>query len=603
MKYRRYLIFILSALLFSALVSLNCDGCDDDDDDDDSQAKDCDTFCSRIADCSVGDELNISSMEECLNYCEADADDLVDCILQAENCDQVRECIGAGDDDDDTGPPDTFSCAALGLSEVEFTDTTDDDALYATAADFTVDTLRGEWNLKTEWTGCDATLIIQDKPSQTSGWPIPLWDRDVEDLIGRLPENTRLMFISNLSDKDDRKEALVALKELVDEALDELPQADQDSFYHRIHYITDWSKGLDGWLGDIMTSPGWGVGIDRFQRVRYIGSYADPGRFDGSQNWFAPNLSMAANEAIYYNFEAERQQELEADDATVIEIFDGMAFSGTERRDVTLPTPAALADFDTMKLDLYLGCDGDGEFGTCPAWDYIVTLYLCDAGDPETCTTEFGRWITTYHREGRWVHDISGLLPLIADGGLRRFSFYTQQRYNVKMDLRLSNAGRSKAPAQSVFLFSGGSFGPTYNDKYDPVLVAIPADATKVELATMITGHGGADPGNCAEFCDTTHHFSVNGNEQVLNFPEAGTRWDCQDKVDQGTVPNQYGTWWFGRSGWCPGKEVPLVMTDVTADVTPGQDATFEYSGFYNDEPYPSGGASIVMSSWVVISK
>ena len=119
----------------------------------------------------------------------------------------------------------------------------------------------------------------------------------------------------------------------------------------------------------------------------------------------------------------------------------------------------------------------------------------------------------------------------------------------------------------------------------------------------MITGHGGADPGNCAEFCNTTHHFDVNGNEVMRDFPEAGASTDCMDKVAEGTVPNQYGTWWYGRSGWCPGKEVQLVMQDITAHVTPGEDAVVDYEGYYNGAPYPSGGANIVMSSWVVVSR
>ena len=52
-------------------------------------------------------------------------------------------------------------------------------------------------------------------------------------------------------------------------------------------------------VAGIMLNPGWGAGIDRFQRVRYIGSYADYSRYDSGRGWFAPNLSMAANEAVY----------------------------------------------------------------------------------------------------------------------------------------------------------------------------------------------------------------------------------------------------------------------------------------------------------------
>ena len=74
------------------------------------------------------------------------------------------------------------------------------------------------------------------------------------------------------------------------------------------------------------------------------------------------------------------------------------------------------------------------------------------------------------------------------------------------------------------------------------------------------------------------------------------------DKVDQGTVPNQYGTWWYGRNGWCPGKDVPTVSTDITDWVTPGTDATVSYEALFNGSDY-TGSASIRLRSYAVISR
>lgn len=73
-------------------------------------------------------------------------------------------------------------------------------------------------------------------------------------------------------------------------------------------------------------------------------------------------------------------------------------------------------------------------------------------------------------------------------------------------------------------------------------------------------------------------------------------------QVSEGTVPNQYGTWWYGRSGWCPGREVPIVSIDITSQVKLGEDNLFEYQGLYQGKPYPSSGAEIRMNSWLVIS-
>lgn len=60
-------------------------------------------------------------------------------------------------------------------------------------------------------------------------------------------------------------------------------------------------------------------------------------------------------------------------------------------------------------------------------------------------------------------------------------------------------------------------------------------------LAFAATGHGGVDPENCAEFCRTEHRFTVHDHE--VSFPEAGRSFGCMDEVDQGMVPDQYGTW------------------------------------------------------------
>jgi len=219
------------------------------------------------------------------------------------------------------------------------------------------------------------------------------------------------------------------------------------------------------------------------------------------------------------------------------------------------------------------------------------------------CDTEIGRWITTYHREGRWVHDVSAVLPYVDDGGAQRYRFNTTGPYELKMDMRFSSSTKEARPQEVLPLFTGGTINPDYNTNHPPVTVSIPSDATKVELATVISGHGMNDPGNCAEFCNITHHFNIDGQGEIeRSFPEAGGTLDCMDQVDRGTVPNQYGTWWYGRNGWCPGKDVPTVSTDITDWVTPGSDATISYEALFNGSDY-TGSATILMRSYAVFSR
>ncbi len=609
-------------------------------------------------------------------------------------CKDKTETAVPDDDTGDTAEPAATLCAD-GLPVRAFVDAGESEALYATAADFTVETTTGTWTLSEEWTGCGPILIIQDEPRQATGWPSHLWERDQDDLFAALPDNTTLLFVSTDSSSDDRAAILADMQALVEEELAaSFSEAEQEAWKAQIHYITERASSIEGWVGPVMIDPGWGIGIDRLQRIRYIGSYADPKRYLQSQGWFEPNLGMAANEAVYYNFEASREAELEALDADVLPIFEGEYCAGNAYVDIDLPDAETMAGYDTLNIDLYMGCEGEGEYGYCPAWDYMAYLYVCDMPDEEnthaeeacqpyvaevmgscaadgvvddkaascraaedcedksgatwtcegyeesiaadtitgTCTdplggtaeatqtclsdgsgyddlacacdTEIGRWITTYHREGRWVYDNSAMLPYLARGGTRTFRFNTSGPYELDMNLHLSSQGKEARPDEIEYLFAGGTLNPDYNSNHPPVTLDIPADAVKVELATVISQHG-ADGNNCGEFCDVSHHFTMNGDEEneiVRSFPEASTWYDCMEKVAVGTVPNQYGTWWYGRAGWCPGKDVETVVFDITDQLTLGVENEFAYKALYEGEEY-TGSATMRVHSWVVISR
>lgn len=513
------------------------------------------------------------------------------------------------DSGEDTGTTLPTICAD-GAPPVPWVDAVESSALRDLAADFVVETEGGEWRLSEHWTGCDTYLIIPSEPSQTQGTSELLWysRSDTEDLLERLPENTYLIFVSSNSTDEDRALDFEELEKGIERFEDDLTEDEAAALESRIVRVSTKISGIDGWVEDSLQDPGWGIGIDRFQRQRYIGSFANPERYNNDIGWFDSDLSMAANEAIYYNFEATRQAALDEVDATIVSLFAGEVISDPSwagavgKVTVELPDATTMATFDTMEWDHSLLCEGDGEFGDCPAWDYLNWLYLCDAAG-ENCNTEVGRWITTYHREGRWVHDISAMLPLFAEGGTFTFAYYTQQPYEVWLDLRLSNAAKSARPEELTAMFGGGGATAAYNDR-EPIVLSIPADAQKVELAIVFSGHGQvSDGGNCAEFCNFDHHFGVNGTDNELEFPEAGTTYGCMEQAAIGTVPNQYGTWWYGRNGWCPGMEVPVRLFDITDQVTVGAENTFTYAAYKGGAVYDNGGANLLMNSWLVVSK
>jgi hypothetical protein len=214
------------------------------------------------------------------------------------------------------------------------------------------------------------------------------------------------------------------------------------------------------------------------------------------------------------------------------------------------------------------------------------------------CDREVARWITPYWREGRWVTDISQMLPLLARGGRHTFRWYSKHQFDprevpyvISLSLRFSNQNRGMRPVELRNLWSseGERWDSTYDARHAPVRFTVPAGVRKVEVYSLITGHG-AEVGQCAEFCNHTHHFAVNGQApHSLRFPEAQTMLGCADRVNEGVVPNQHGTWYFGRGGWCPGHDVRGFTADITSQLRPGMENEITYRTLLGANPLAAG--------------
>ena len=79
----------------------------------------------------------------------------------------------------------------------------------------------------------------------------------------------------------------------------------------------------------------------------------------------------------------------------------------------------------------------------------------------------------------------------------------------------------------------------------------------------------------------------------------------------QGVIPNQYGTWGYGRAGWCPGQDVTPYITDITEYISVGDENIIDYdacrvSGASCVTPPTCAGdgycPEIAFSSYIIIS-
>ena len=509
-------------------------------------------------------------------------------------------------------PPAIDACEVLGLDSQALDVTGPFGTLrHDLADDFTVTELDGStWQLSERWSGCESYLFVPSGRIVSAIDSTSIWERDVDALIATSPPNAHYFFVAT-RDPAEAPAELAAMQARVDEALLALEPDQAEWWRAHLHVVAEHRSELDGWLGTMLAGLGaGGFGIDRTQRLRLLGSFADVTRYSNilaSQNewpWEA-NLAYAAYEAQHWEYESTRNAYLASHEATVVTPWEGEVLAEIVETTVDFPSATEMAAFDTFEIDLTMDCPDPaaGEFGNCGAWDYLSHIYLLD--DDGVTWLELARFITTYHREGRYLVDATPMMVHLLAGGSRQIRFevsppWNPQAYLTKMDFRFSTQGRAEKPREATFLFAGGNFNATYNDAYTPIDVAIPDTATKVELWAIITGHGG-DAFNCAEFCNHQHAFTVGSATHTKVHDVAGTEQGCMDAIAGGMVPNQGGTWWFGRGGWCPGQQVEPWVVDVTADVTPGQNVTVSYEGLFNGNTPPDNAGNIRMASYLVV--
>ena len=458
------------------------------------------------------------------------------------------------------------------------------------------------------YSGCETYVFIPDTLTVSATDMTSVWEKDLSRLLDASPRNAHYFFFSRRASDEAASESLSAMAARIDAELAARSPEDAEHFRARLHVVAARAQSLEGWIGDALNGHGRvGMGIDRFQRIRGAGTLADVKRYSSALasqgHWpWRSNLAYVAHEATFFNAQFERLSNLE--DRTVVTLFAGEELDEFADVNVTLPRGTEMAEFDTFEIAIEMACPDptQPELGNCGAWDYLAHLFVMDGlGQP----VELGRFITTYHRESQWIVDATPMLPHLLAGGARdfRWSFappWNPQPTKTKLSLLFSNQGKGIKPRAALPLFAGGDFNSSYNVGRADAAVAVPASAAKVELYALTTGHGAAT-GQCAEFCNHQHEFVVGGAVHLQQFEIAGVQDGCMAEVERGMTPNQGGTWWFGRGGWCPGQQVEPWRVDVTSDVTPGTDAIVSYRGLLNGAEPPDDAGNIVLASYLVI--
>ena len=209
---------------------------------------------------------------------------------------------------------------------------------------------------------------------------------------------------------------------------------------------------------------------------------------------------------------------------------------------------------------------------------------------------ELFRYTTPFGAQCEDELDVSDYTSLLQ--GLVEFEFYMESwsgsGYNPNLDFTFT-----QGPPDYLYVdvdeiwFGTYSFGDYANQQPVPVVDYRFSDKTQAaSLKLITTGHnwsssvtgGNAyNTGNAAEFYEATHHILVNGQNRYDQH-----LWrTCNPHPAGCTTPN--GTWYYPRSGWCPGSIALVWDYDLSSYLNTGHAELFyQFDPNYIDQCHPN---------------
>ena len=560
-------------------------------------------------------DTDLDGVNDLLDLCEGTPANLI--VNQAGCADVDLDGVFANVDDCPNTQPtwtaDSQGCA-INQIPVSWTSASGLTGPMQPVPDFTVPTLSGTFTFQSDWNGEDVYLFMFKFTNSDGSSNYNTWNTNPGTLIRNLPDNAHLFYGSYDSTYHN---------DMVNKRTDvenRLSNAEEEKWQDRIHYIDMRATNIQGGLGDMLNSMNSAYfGIDRFQLSRETGSlYAWV-----TQSNDPYHLSYEPNQ---WNAEFEPKVRPLDYGVEVVTIYDferhqgGWGGNHNSYRNVNISLNHDISYYDTLEVYHEHACDerrnryqkADSSYGGCHEWDYEANMYLCNRENSSICNVEFMRWITTYGREGMWLTDVSPYIFMLQEDEERRFRYKGANKGDLTIQLIFSRQGgdESTTPSSATFAFTGGQFDGSYNNESRYVRslnFTVPQNASKVQIVATITGHGfQKDDANCAEFCDHEHHYYIGNNHAYEWHPIVGSSTGCEGEINNGVVANQFGSWPYGRAGWCAGQDVKQWTYDITDWVDFNSSNELLYRGLFNGQEYQptgetqTGGRNIHAEIWVV---
>lgn len=271
----------------------------------------------------------------------------------------------------------------------------------------------------------------------------------------------------------------------------------------------------------------------------------------------------------------------ETNDIDVLAIDDVLINTGNNTETIEAELPCYQGAFDQILATLEVNCPDGG----CGEWDRVAYL---EAQSPNGEWIEIIRYITPFGVACSHAIDLTDYAYILQGKTKFRISCVTFDN-GYLYDLSLYyKAGTPEYPYsfvtnvwQDVY-----PFGDMANlQPVEPADISFPEETQSATLKLVSTGHawGDLNTGNAGEFYEATHHIWVNGEQTFEQHNWQG----CNPNPD-GCSP-QSGTWFYDRSGWCPGSIAPWFDFNLNAFVGSGDvDLEYIFDEDYVDLCHPS---------------
>ncbi len=235
----------------------------------------------------------------------------------------------------------------------------------------------------------------------------------------------------------------------------------------------------------------------------------------------------------------------------------------------------------------YVAGDSELVLDTSLAYDHYEVINNIEIG---RYITPYGQWFGTGWTY-TWTYDVTDYAFLLHDSVQIRslYEGYSQgSLYTLSFDM-IEGTPPADAYNLKVLAFGDFPYGSASNpisNYFPPWRIALDSTADVTTLRLITTGHG-EDDNDADEFTPHTNSIWVNGMHAYDQFL---WRTDC----GQNPVWPQAGTWYYQRSGWCPGDAVNYWDYDLTPFGTKGDSITVQYKV----DPYtsPNGGPYLITS-------